>query len=86
MAQITTGLVGNPTTHYSFSYDSSLQRTAANPTGPEPARTNAVIAVCEDDFNLMSGWFGNPALDYNIPCTVQVTQNSGGASWGPRTG
>ena len=31
MAQITTGLVGNPTAHYSFSYDSSLQRTAANP-------------------------------------------------------
>jgi len=42
MAQITTGLVGNPTTHYSFSYDSSLQRTATNPTGPEPARTNSL--------------------------------------------
>jgi hypothetical protein len=82
MAQITTGLVGNPTTHYSFSYDSSLQRTASNPTGPEPSRTNALIAACEADFNLMSGWFGNPALDYKIPCTVQVTQNGGGASWG----
>lgn len=81
MAQITTGLVGNPTTHYSFSYDSSLQRTALNPTGPEPARTNALIGACEGDFNWMSGLFGNPPLDYGIPCTVQVTQNSGGAGW-----
>jgi hypothetical protein len=82
MAQITTGLVGNPTTHYSFSYDSSLQRTTTNPTGLEPARTNALIAACEGDFNLMSGWFSNPVLDYTIPCTVQVTQFGGGASWG----
>jgi len=81
MAQITTGLVGNPTAHYSFSYDSSLQRTAGNPTGPEPARTNALIQACEGDFNWMSGLFGNPGLDYRIPCTVQVTQSSGGASW-----
>jgi hypothetical protein len=81
MAQITTGLVGNPTTHYSFSYDSSLRRTASNPTGPEPDRTNALIRACEGDFNWMSGLFGNPSLDYRIPCTVQVTQNGGGAGW-----
>jgi hypothetical protein len=81
MVQITTGLVGNPTTHYSFSYDSSLQRTAANPGGPEPARTNSVIQACETDFNWMSGLFGNPSLDYRIPCTVQVTQFGGGAAW-----
>jgi hypothetical protein len=82
MAQITTGLVGNPTAHYSFSYDSSLQRTAANPAGLEPARTNALIAACEADFSWSSGLFGSPALDYSIPCTVQVSQFSGGASWG----
>jgi hypothetical protein len=81
MAQITTGLAGNPTTHYSFSYDSSLQRTAINTTGPEPARTNALIRACEADFNWLSGLFGNPTLDYRIPCTVQVTQSSGGAAW-----
>ena len=34
MAQITTGLVSNPTTHYSFSYDSLLQRTASQSSGP----------------------------------------------------
>ena len=47
-----------PTT--AFSYDSYLQRTATNPAAPEPARTDALIAVCEGDFNLMSGWFGQP--------------------------
>lgn len=81
MVQITTGLVGNPTAHYSFSYDSSLQKSVSNPTGPEPARTNALIQACETDFTWMANLFGNPALDYNIPCRVQVTQNGGGASW-----
>lgn len=60
MVFITTGLTKNAqgnegvTAHYAFSYDKTLQKTAANPTGPEPARTNAVIAGCENDFNLMS--------------------------------
>jgi hypothetical protein len=46
MVFIATGLTnGGITTHYAFSYDDSLQQTAANPTGPEPARTNALIAA-----------------------------------------
>jgi hypothetical protein len=82
MAFTTAGLTnGGTTTHYKFQYDDSLQQTAANPTGPEPARMNAAIAACENDFNLMSGWFGNIALDVNTPIPVNVTQNSGGASW-----
>ena len=82
MALTTTGLTnGGITTHYAFQYDNSLQRTGANPTGPEPARTNAVIAACEADFNLMSGWFGNIALDVPFTIPVNVTQNGGGASW-----
>ena len=81
MAQITTGLIGNPTAHYSFSYDSSLQKTSSNPSGPEPARTNALIQVCEGDFNWLSGLFGNPSIDYRTPCTVQITPSGGGASW-----
>lgn len=80
MAFITTGLTnGGVTTHYTFSYDEALQQTAANPTGSEPARTNAVIASCEADYNLMSGWFGG-----NLTVTgmkVQVTTGSNGASW-----
>src|SRR5580693_89313 len=83
MAPTSNGLTnGGVTTHYRFQYDDSLQQTAANPGGPEPARTNQVIAACEGDFNLMSGWFGNIALDVNFTIPVNVTQNSGGASWG----
>ena len=83
MALITTGLTnGGVTAHYKFQYDNSLQQTTANPAGIEPARTNAVMAACEGDFNLMSGWFGNIAVDFNLPAAVNVTQNSGGAAWG----
>jgi hypothetical protein len=87
MAFITAGLTQNAqgkegvTAHYAFSYDVTLQKTAANPGGLEPARTNQVIAACEADFNLMSGWFGNIALDIGFTIPVNVTQNGGGASW-----
>ena len=82
MAQITTGLTNaGQTTHYAFSYDSSLQQGTANPTGPEPARTNAVIAAVEADFTQMTGWFGGISLDVNLRIPVKVTQNGGGAGW-----
>jgi hypothetical protein len=81
MALTTTGLTSSGvSTHYKFQYDDSLA-APLNPGGPEPARTNAVIAACENDFNLMTGWFGDIALDVNFPIAVNVTQNSGGASW-----
>jgi hypothetical protein len=67
---------GGVTAHYRFQYDDSL----STPGGLEPARTNAVIAACEGDFNLMSAWFGNLALNANFPIPVSVTQNTGGAS------
>jgi hypothetical protein len=74
----TTGLTnGGITTHYKFQYDDSL----SGPGGPEPARTNAVIAACESDFKLMSGWFKNISLGLTFPSPIAVTQNSGGASW-----
>ena len=55
-----------------FSTDNSLAVTLTNPSGPEPARTNAVIDASEGDFNVMSGWFGNIALDVNFPVAVNV--------------
>jgi hypothetical protein len=72
------GLSGNG--HYRFQYDDSLS-PPINPTGPEPARTQAVMNACEADFNLMSGWFANTALDVGFPIPVNVTQFGGGASW-----
>lgn len=83
MAFTTSGLTGGGvTSHYTFQYDDSLQQTAANPTGLEPARTNAVLVAAEADFNQLSGWFGGIALDVTVPIPVTVTPNGGGASWG----
>ena len=47
---VSTGLTnGGSTTHYKFQYDEKLGGAG----GIEPARTNAVIAACEGDFNWM---------------------------------
>ena len=81
MALTTAGLTnGGLTTHYQFQYDDSL----SGPGLPEPARTNAVIADCENDFNLMSGWFGNIGLTVGTPITVNVQPGPyASAGWGP---
>jgi hypothetical protein len=76
MTYITTGLTnGGVTAHYKFSYDSAL----AAPAGPEPARTNAVIAACEADYNTMHAWFGGGVSVTGM--SVQVTTQSNGAGW-----
>jgi len=73
MGYVTTGLTnGGVTSHYKFSYDESL-------VGVEPARTNAVIAACENDYNLMAGWFGGGTSVTGM--SVQVTTQSNGAGW-----
>jgi hypothetical protein len=81
---ITDGLMGGGVTaNYAFSYDASLQQTAANPTGLEPARTNAVIASCDTDFSWMAGLFPNTvniSTVTSLPITVYVTALSGGAN------
>jgi hypothetical protein len=77
MALSTSGLTSSGlTAHYQFQYDDSL--VAA---GVEPARTNQVIAQCEIDFALMSGWFNNIALDVSTPIAVNITPTGGGAGW-----
>jgi hypothetical protein len=82
MAFTTAGLAnGGVTSHYRFQYDDSLQQSSTNPNGPEPARTNQVIAACDSDFSLMSSWFGNISLGVNSPIQVSVTPDDGGASW-----
>jgi hypothetical protein len=89
MATTSFGLInGGITVHYKFQYDDSLS-APKNPGGPEPARTNAVIAACENDFNLMTGWFGKISLDVNTPITVNIIPpgqpgacSTPGACWG----
>lgn len=73
------GLGVGITKHYAFSYDATLAAS-----GVEPARTNAVIAACESDFTLMSGWFGNIELSPKIttPFPIRVANSVGGAATG----
>jgi hypothetical protein len=65
------------TDHFAFAYDSSLQAA-----GLEPARTNAVIAACEGDYQLMSGWFDGIALNsvMTVPIPCFAANLSGGAN------
>ena len=79
MAYTTIGLTnGGRTAHYQIQYDDTLSPA----DGVD--RANALIAVCENDFALMSGWFGNIALTVGIPITVQIAPGSyASASWGP---
>jgi hypothetical protein len=73
---VTTGLTGGGvTTHYTFSYDESL-------TGLEPARTNAVIASCEADYNWMQTQFVGVTRG-TTPIPTTVLPSCCGASWWP---
>jgi hypothetical protein len=66
MAFTTAGLTsGGNTTHYHLQYDDSLRRGAANPSGPEPDRTNAVIASAEADFTVIPA--GSPGPRWTSP-------------------
>jgi Listeria-Bacteroides repeat domain (List_Bact_rpt) len=77
---VTDGLPnGGVTTHFAFSYDRAL----ANPGGPEPARTSAVMATVEGDYNLMASWFGGISLTVPVPVQTHVINAGGGAHWGP---
>lgn len=79
---VTTGLTnGGVTTHYAFFYDENL----GGPGGVEPARTNAVIGVCESDFVWMQTQFAGVDITkaMTLPIPTHVTAVGGGASWGP---
>ena len=84
MAQTNSGL-NNPfglgkgiSTHYAITYDDSL--SAAD--GQD--RANGLLAVCENDYNWMSGYFGGISLPFSLPIAVQITPGSyAKAGWGP---
>ena len=79
MSLITTGLTnGGLTTHYQIQYDDSLSQ----PDGLD--RANALIAVCEADYDIMSGWFGGISLTVGTPVTVNIVPGPyASAGWGP---
>jgi hypothetical protein len=78
---ITTGLTnGGKTTRYQVEYDDTLNATVGKTVG------NALVANCETDFNLMTGWFGGIASPWSGRMTIQIqagnTASGGtGASW-----
>ena len=82
---VTTGLTGGgTTTHYQFYYDKAL----AGAGGPEPARTNQVIAACETDYAWLQTQFAGVTITQTLPIPTYVTaiNNTSGAwsaGWGP---
>ena len=79
MTLTTAGLTnGGRTTRYQIQYDDSL--SAANGVD----RANGLIAVCDQDFEIMSNWFGGIALTVGSPITVNITPGGyASAGWGP---
>ncbi|WP_158014458.1 InlB B-repeat-containing protein [Ralstonia solanacearum] len=78
---ITTGLAGGGvTTHYTFAYEEKL----GGPGGIEPARTNSVIASCENDYSWMQTQFAG-VTPGTLPIPTLVSSFGGGASWWPLT-
>jgi hypothetical protein len=66
------------TTHYRISYDVSLS----------PAdglqRANALVGACEQDYAIMSDWFGGISLPYSLPIEVHIDPGGyASAGWGP---
>jgi hypothetical protein len=66
------------TTHYAISYDDSLSQA----NGPD--RAAQLLAVCEQDYNLMATWFPGQSIPYSLPVAVNIIPGGyAGASWGP---
>lgn len=66
------------TTHYRISYDDSL----AAADGVQ--RANALLGVCEQDYAIMSDWFGGINLPYQLPIEVHIDPGGyASAGWGP---
>ena len=66
------------TTHYRISYDDSLN------SADGLQRANALLGVCEQDYAIMSDWFGGISLPYSLPIEVYIDPGGyASASWGP---
>jgi hypothetical protein len=73
---VTTGLAnGGATTHYKFSYDSSLSAG-----GLEPGRTQTLMNAAEGDYKIMANWFAGVSPSGPSPIPVYVTRLNGGAN------
>lgn len=77
MAYVTTGLKNHGlTTHYKIEYHTSLSVTDGK------HQANALIAVCETDFKLMSDWFNRISPTDGTRITVQIGKTlTNGGNW-----
>jgi hypothetical protein len=70
--------VAGSTTHYRISYDDSLSAADGS------QRANALLGVCEQDYAIMSDWFGGISLPYALPIEVHIDPGGyASAGWGP---
>lgn len=66
------------TAHYSINWDDSLSPA----DGRDRARQ--LLAVCEQDYNMMAGWFPGLSLPFPRPVTVNILPGGyASAGWGP---
>ena len=71
-------IAAGSTTHYRISYDDSL----AAADGAQ--RAAGLLGVCEQDYAIMSDWFGGISLPYPLPIEVHIDPGGyASAGWGP---
>ena len=76
MGQTTQGLPNDGKTgRYAISYESSLPAAS----GLWLARD--LMDTCDQDFDLMAGWFAGTHFEFSFPVKVQLENAAGGASW-----
>jgi hypothetical protein len=71
-------LLAGSTTHYRISYDDSLN------TADGRDRANGLLGMCEQDYAIMSDWFGGISLSFTLPIEVHIDPGPyASAGWGP---
>lgn len=76
MAFITNGLPNNGrSARFAVSYEDTLSKA----DGLDQAL--ALLAACERDLQLITGWFAGVRFEFSFPIYVQIADGTGGASW-----
>jgi hypothetical protein len=73
-------------THYSISWENDPHPVGAPPLtqADGPARAQQLLAVCEQDYNLIAAWFPGLSLPFTTPIAVNIVPGGyAGAGWGP---
>src|SRR6476661_3249958 len=71
-------ITAGSTTHYRISYDDTL----AAADGAQ--RAAGLLTVCEQDYAIMSDWFGGISLSFTLPIEVHIDPGPyASAGWGP---